>query len=448
MADLPTDFWAGWIVTLTCLSVLGLCWLVYSIYFSSSRNEHVETPVWDETLSEGNNPAPMWWFWMVLTALVISVVYLMLYPGMGSYSGTLKWSQHGRLDHSFSKYEAKFSPLRKNILKRSIAELQDNQAIMETAERIFSQNCSVCHGVDATGQANKFPNLKDEDWQWGGGEEAITQTIKHGRRAAMIGWRDALGEKKVLEVKDYVKTLSADNNAQDNETGKEVFQSNCAACHGLIGEGNPILGAPNLSDNVWLYGNSDEDLTNTISFGRSGEMPAFEKRLDDFQVRMLVAWLLPMQADKGLLKNTVAKDKPSQVNVNTVENNDADTVEINEIEVDEKIVADESSPNGDAVYGKHCVACHQINGAGLPGAFPSLVGNATVLNDDPKEHINVVLNGLKDKVIDGVSYAVPMPGFSSLLSDEEIVAVINHERSQWGHDAKLITIDSVKELRK
>ena len=97
MADMPTDFWAGWIIVLTAVSVLGFCWLVFSIYFSANREEQEESPVWDETLTEGDNPAPMWWFWMTLAALVITVIYLMLYPGLGSFSGALKWSQHGRL---------------------------------------------------------------------------------------------------------------------------------------------------------------------------------------------------------------------------------------------------------------------------------------------------------------------------------------------------------------
>ncbi|MEJ2116154.1 MAG: cbb3-type cytochrome c oxidase N-terminal domain-containing protein, partial [Gammaproteobacteria bacterium] len=175
MADMPTDFWAGWIAALTIISVLGLCWLVYSIYFSSNRNKEPESPVWDETLTEGHNPAPMWWFWMTLIALVITVVYLILYPGLGSFSGTLKWSQHGRLDHSFARYEGKFSPIRNNIIKRSISELRDNEAIMESAQRIFVQNCAACHGMDGEGQALAFPNLKDDDWQWGGSEKSIIQ---------------------------------------------------------------------------------------------------------------------------------------------------------------------------------------------------------------------------------------------------------------------------------
>ena len=98
MADMPSDFWSGWIIGLTVVSLLGLTWLVFSIYFSKNGSEEFESPVWDETLKEGNHPAPMWWFWMTLAALVFTVIYLILYPGLGSFSGTLKWSQHGRLE--------------------------------------------------------------------------------------------------------------------------------------------------------------------------------------------------------------------------------------------------------------------------------------------------------------------------------------------------------------
>ena len=207
MADMPSDFWAGWIAVLTVVSLLGFAWLVFSIYFIANRQKQHDSPVWDHTLTEDKHPAPMWWFWMTLAALVFTVIYLMLYPGLGSFSGSLKWSQHGRLDHSLARYDARFATLRKNISQRSIVELQNNPAIMESAQRVYSQNCAACHGVNGEGQANAFPNLKDEDWQWGGGEEALTQTLKNGRSAVMVGWLDALGEEKVNQVISYVKNI-------------------------------------------------------------------------------------------------------------------------------------------------------------------------------------------------------------------------------------------------
>ncbi len=424
MADMPTDFWAGWIIVLTTVSVFGLCWLVFSIYFSANREEQEESPVWDETLSEGDNPAPMWWFWMTLAALVITVIYLILYPGLGSFSGTLKWSQHGRLDHSFVRYEAKFSPLRKNILKRPISELQNNNAIMESAQRVFVQNCAACHGTDGKGQALAFPNLKDDDWQWGGTEDAITQTLMQGRQAAMIGWQDVIGEEGVSQVKNYVKTLASKSNVSANSEGKKIFQNNCAACHGLLGEGNPALGAPNLADDIWLYGSSDDALHQTIASGRSGMMPAFSARLDATQIKMLVAWLMP-EAESAV-----------EVVSNTQEN-----VVANESTEDAAALGEKIS--GEQIYAKYCLACHQSNGEGLPGIFPPLKNSEVVLADDASEHIDIVLNGLKDKEIAGVNYPAPMPGFGAQLSNEEVAAVVNHERLQWGNSAKPITGKSV-----
>ena len=428
MADMPTDFWAGWIIVLTAVSVLGFCWLVFSIYFSANREEQEESPVWDETLSEGDNPAPMWWFWMTLAALVITVIYLMLYPGLGSFSGALKWSQHGRLDHSFARYNAKFSPLRKNILKRPIAELQNNNAIMESAQRVYVQKCTACHGVDGKGQALAFPNLKDDDWQWGGTEEAITQTLMQGRQAAMIGWQDVIGEDGVSQVKNYVKTLASKSNIGANSGGKKIFQNNCAACHGLLGEGNQALGAPNLTDDIWLYGSSDDALHKTIASGRSGVMPAFGDRLDATQIRMLVALLM------------VEAESVVEIVSDTQEN-----VVVNESTEDDAVLSEQIS--GEKIYAKYCLACHQSNGEGLLGVFPSLVGNETVLNKDASQHIDVILNGLKDKVIAGVIYPAPMPGFAAQLSDEEVAALVNHERSQWGNDAVKITSDAVTARR-
>ena len=187
MADMPTSFWSGWIIVITLVSLLGFVWLVLSIYFSKNGAEKFESPVWDETLKEGNNPAPMWWFWMTLAALVISAAYLMLYPGLGSFSGTLKWSQGGRLDKNLTIYAYKYANTRQNVIQTPIAELQQDVELMNSARRIFNENCVACHGTHGQGQAMTFPNLMDEDWQWGDSEAAIEQTLRHGRQASH-GW--------------------------------------------------------------------------------------------------------------------------------------------------------------------------------------------------------------------------------------------------------------------
>ena len=290
MTDMPSDFWGGYILVVTVVSLLGLAWLVWSVYFSTN-GDHAdeEAPVWDETLQEGSNPAPMWWFWLILIMLVFSVIYLMLYPGLGSFSGVLKWSQGGRLQQSEESYEAEFGGLRKLVNDAQIETLQSQQDYMRSAKRIYDRNCAVCHGYDAKGQASLFPDLTDGVWQWGGSPEQVEQSVRHGRNAVMVGWQQALGDDGVRNVANYVLKLST--GVQDEMPGQAQYNQFCVACHGFDGAGNPALGAPSLIDDVWLYGKSEADLRESIAFGRNGEMPAFGNRLDDTQIRLLVAWL-------------------------------------------------------------------------------------------------------------------------------------------------------------
>ena len=299
MADMPTTFWSGWIIVITVGSLSGLLWLVFSVYFSNKSAKEFKSPVWDENLQEGNNPAPMWWFWMILITLVFSVIYLMLYPGLGSFSGALKWSQSGRLERNLVLYAFEHSDLRNNIIEMPLAELQQSEELMQSAHRVFTQNCTACHGADGQGQAMAFPNLMDDEWQWGSATADIDQSIRHGRKAVMVGWQAVLGDEGVKEVVDYVKNMSspADSQLSDSK-GSELYQQFCIGCHGMEGEGNPALGAPSLVDDIWLYGNSDEQLHHSIAIGRNGHMPAFENRLGDMEIKMLVAWLTRQQDSK------------------------------------------------------------------------------------------------------------------------------------------------------
>lgn len=288
---MPTDFWGGWIAVITVVSLTALGWLVFSIYFSADSQEEGETHVWDETLREGSNPAPMWWFWLIFTTMVFSVVYLMLYPGLGSYKGALKWSLGGRLDESITSYNEQFGEERERIANATLISLRGDLAIMASARRIFDRKCGICHGSDARGQASRFPNLLDDEWQWGGDPVQIEQTIRAGRQATMIAWQAVLGDDGVRAVARYVGDLGNDSQTSVNERGKTLYETNCVVCHGASGEGNTLLGAPGLADSIWLYGGSIEDIEQSIALGRNGFMPAFDDRLDDTQLRMLVAWL-------------------------------------------------------------------------------------------------------------------------------------------------------------
>lgn len=291
MADLPSGFWAGWITVVTLVSLAAVAWLTYSLYFHADGSEKMEEePVWDGDLREGNKAPPMWWFWLIFAAMIFTLFYLMLYPGLGSYEGLLNWSQGSRVAEAYENFEENFAEARSTATEMSLAEIQNDLALMETAERIFHRECAACHGPEGRGQAALFPNLHDVDWQWGSTPEQIEQTIRGGRNAQMIAWGSILGEERVNQVAEYVQTLS--QNPSESHPGQAIYQQNCAACHMPDGSGNPLLGAPRLSDDIWLYGGDLDTIKDTLTFGRFGVMPAFGQRLDDLQIKLLVALLV------------------------------------------------------------------------------------------------------------------------------------------------------------
>jgi len=290
MADMPNDFWSGWIIVVTLVSFVGLVWLVVSVYTAAPPNaSEVEHTIWDENLQEGINPAPLWWFWMIFVMMVFSVFYLMLYLGMGSFKGAFHWSQAGRLEDRVDDFKDQFNDLRAEIAQMPLEEIQASDSLMASGDDLFEQNCAACHGYEGQGQANLFPDLMDEIWQWGGTPENIEQSIRFGRTAVMAGWATVLGQVGVTNVANYVQVIGT-TEAQGHP-GQTQFNQVCAACHTPAGTGNILLGAPNLTDDDWLYGSDIDTIRTTIIGGRNGQMPAFNDILDDTQVRLLVAWL-------------------------------------------------------------------------------------------------------------------------------------------------------------
>ena len=295
---MPFDFWAGWVAVLTAASVLGLGWFVFSLYFGSGPEAEDSGTVWDGNLREGSHPAPMWWFWMILAALVFSVIYLMLYPGLGGFGGAMRWTQAGDLDASTAAWESRFGTRRAEIAAEPLDALQTDAQLMAVAERIFARNCAACHGADAAGQANQFPNLTDDEWQWGGQPADIEKTIRNGRAAVMVSWSGILGAEGVRNVADYVRQLPG--GPSSDHPGMAQYNQFCIACHGVDGSGQPLLGAPSLADDVYLYGGDAAAVEHSIGAGRTGVMPPFGERLDDMQIRLLVAWLTRDQGgDQG-----------------------------------------------------------------------------------------------------------------------------------------------------
>ena len=290
MASVASGFWAGWVVVITVVSGVGLVWLVLSVYSARDDSAEVASHLWDETLREGTSPAPLWWFWMILALLAFSVVYLILYPGLGAYAGALRWSQDSRLADSEARYEQAFAPERERIAQTPIPELERDATAMRSAWHLFNNNCTACHGPDARGQASLFPNLGDADWQWGRDEAQLVQTITQGRTAVMPPWQAALGDDGVAKMTDYVLALSRGSAPADGDAAQQ-FTMFCSACHGPTGGGQPALGAPALNDNVWLYGGTPAAVRESIANGRTGTMPAFGARLNAAEIKLLTAWL-------------------------------------------------------------------------------------------------------------------------------------------------------------
>jgi len=290
MASVATGFWAGWVVTITVVSAIGLAWLVASVYAAPDDSGEVASHTWDETLREGTSPAPLWWFWFILALLAVSVVYLILYPGLGAYAGALRWSQGGAIADSVASYEQTFGPERARIAAAPVADLVRDADAMRSAWHVFNNNCTACHGRDAGGQAALFPNLTDADWQWGRDEAQIAQTITLGRTAVMPPWQAVLSDDGVARMADYVLALAKHTTLPEGEAAQQ-FLMYCSACHGANGAGQPALGAPALNDDVWLYGGTATAVRESIAKGRTGTMPAFGTRLDAAEIKLLTAWL-------------------------------------------------------------------------------------------------------------------------------------------------------------
>jgi cytochrome c oxidase cbb3-type subunit 3 len=290
--------WTLFIVIITAINVVGATWLMWA---SSKRAPGEKAPgaettghTWDGDLAEYNNPLPRWWLWLFYGSVAFSLAYLVLFPGLGSWKGTLGWTQEGQWQQEVDAAERAAAPMFERFAGMSIAELGADADAMRVARNLYANNCAMCHGSDARGAVG-FPNLTNDDWQWGGTEDAVYTTIANGRLGAMPPWGEMLGPDGVEEVVAYVLTLSGQQAPADlAAAGEARFQMVCAACHGLDGKGMQALGAPNLTDDVWIYGNSAELIRYAVVNGRNNQMPAHLDLLGEQRVRLLTAYVLTL----------------------------------------------------------------------------------------------------------------------------------------------------------
>lgn len=297
MSDFTSGFWNWYIALITVLSIAGCGILLWSQSThkvkigADGEPEKTTGHVWDEDLTELNTPMPRWWMILFYLTIAFAAGYLMLYPGLGTYAGKLGWNSSGEYKAELKKADADFGPLFARYAGQPIEAVAADPQARAIGERMFMNYCAQCHGSDARGNKG-FPNLTDGDWLHGGDPATIKKTIMGGRVGQMPPMGAALGSDKDVEaVAHYVRNLSGLTADPIKVVfGKPKFAA-CVACHGVEGKGNQMLGAPNLSDKVWLYGGSEETVMETIRKGRTNTMPAFGEFLGESKVHVLAAYV-------------------------------------------------------------------------------------------------------------------------------------------------------------
>jgi len=290
VSQFTSGFWDIYIGLISIVSIVACAVLLKMQSVRSTAESETSGHVWDEDIREYNNPLPRWWMWLFYITIVFGLVYLVLYPGLGSYAGTLGWTQVKQLEEENAQAQAAYGPIFDKFAAQDIVTLSKNSEALVIGQKLFLNNCAQCHASDGGGSRG-FPNLTDKDWQWGGAPEAIKASITEGRTGNMPPLGQALGEQGVKDVADYVLSLSGQaGDSISKARGEPLFKSICAACHGADGKGNPALGAPNLTDKIWLHGSGDAIL-DTISKGRVNQMPAHKDTLTPAKIHLLTAYV-------------------------------------------------------------------------------------------------------------------------------------------------------------
>jgi cytochrome c oxidase cbb3-type subunit 3 len=305
MADFTSSFWSWYIIIPTVAGIIGCFLLVRWLSTDIKQDDLAKSMghVWDEDLEELNNPLPRWWLNMFYLTLFFGIGYLVLYPGLGSFAGVLGWTSTGQYQQEIDLADARYGPLFSRYESMDIVAVADDPDARRMGERLFVNYCATCHGSDARG-ARGFPNLRDNDWLYGGSPETIEQTIMNGRSGVMPAWESALGgEAGVSDVAEYVIGLSGRNvDTEAAARGAKQYETYCAACHGADGTGNQALGAPNLTDNIWLYGGSKARISESIAKGRNGVMPAHGDFLGKDKVHLLAAYVYSLSTGQASIE--------------------------------------------------------------------------------------------------------------------------------------------------
>ncbi len=301
MNQFTSPAWGYWIGAVTIVSLIGLFVFLRATarqtVFRDRQGKVIATTghVWDDDLQEFNNPLPRWWMGLFVLTLLFAALYLVLYPGLGFWGGVLGFTSQKMYQQESRAYEARIAPIYAAYDKLDVARLSEDPAAMATGQRMFLTYCAQCHGSDAGGSKG-FPNLtmqSEKSFLYGNQPATLVQTITDGRMGMMPPMGQALGSRQaVVDVANYVRSLSGlSHDAALAARGKPLFVANCAACHGVDGGGNQMIGAPNLSDQNWLFGSSLQTIEHTIEHGRTGHMPAQKDNLNADKIHVLAAYV-------------------------------------------------------------------------------------------------------------------------------------------------------------
>jgi len=291
--------WGIYVAVIVALNVGASAWLLYWARTKSVDTGAEETMGHDfDGIEEYDLPLPRWWLWLFVGTIVYSVAYLVFYPGFGTFQGVLGWTQTGQHEAEVKEAEAKYGPMYAAWAAKPIADLARDQNAVATGQRLFANNCAGCHGADAHGGPG-YPNLADTDWLFGGEPDTIKAGILGGRMGFMPAFAPALGgDQGVKEVVQYVLSLSGQqHDSALAEAGKARFNTICVACHGMDAKGNKAMGSPNLTDDVWLFGGSAEDIEFGLRNGRMGKMPAWADILGEQRVHLVATYVYSLSQD-------------------------------------------------------------------------------------------------------------------------------------------------------
>jgi cytochrome c oxidase cbb3-type subunit 3 len=289
--------WSIWISVIVLLNIAGCGWLL-----AANRKAKIDQGEEGKPLShdfdglqELNNPLPAWWSWLFVLTILYALAYLVAYPGLGSFPGLLGWSSTGQWQAEVDVANAEYGPIFAGYFATPIPELVSDTRANDMGGRLFANNCATCHGSDARG-GKGYPNLTDGDWLYGGKPETIVQTITHGRVGAMPPLGAALGgETAIKQMAQYVLSLAGrDHDAEMAAVAAPQFKVFCAVCHGPEAKGNQAMGAPNLTDKIYLHRGLVEDIEYQIEFGRYNQMPAHKELLSEEKIHLLAAYVFSL----------------------------------------------------------------------------------------------------------------------------------------------------------